>query len=113
MEEVMVEAKRRAGVFLKETNMVSAWGHLGDELDQANEMLCDDARALACLGMAVVMRCDPCIEYWLDEVVNLGVDEAKVRDILRLAIKMGGGPGLMYAAKALEMYKGMINGRNA
>jgi alkylhydroperoxidase/carboxymuconolactone decarboxylase family protein YurZ len=108
----MVEAKRRAGVFLKETGMSVPWRTFGNELEGQIELLCESARTLTCLGMAVAMRCEPCIEYWLDECIAQDIDAAKVRDVLRLAVKMGGGPGMMYAAKAHEMYEEMLHGRN-
>ncbi len=56
------------------------------------------------LGIAVAIRCEPCILFHVEALVKLGATREEVADVLSACIQMGGGPGLMYASKALDVY---------
>ncbi|MBL4751692.1 MAG: carboxymuconolactone decarboxylase family protein [Amylibacter sp.] len=56
------------------------------------------------LGIAVADRCDACIGFHIEALVRIGASREEVSDVLGMAIQMGGGPSLMYAAKALDCY---------
>jgi AhpD family alkylhydroperoxidase len=56
------------------------------------------------LGIAVATRCEPCILFHVEALVRLGARRDEVADVLATCVQMGGGPGLMYAGKALEVY---------
>ncbi len=57
------------------------------------------------LGMAVVTRCEPCISLHCAALIKAGATTEEVGDVLGMAIQMGGGPAMMYAAKALECFE--------
>ncbi len=50
------------------------------------------------------MRCDACIVLHVDALIRAGATRDEVGDVLAMTIQMGGGPSMMYAAKALECY---------
>lgn len=56
------------------------------------------------LGMAVVQRCTPCINFHVEALMKAGATREELGDVLAMAIQMGGGPALMYAGEALACW---------
>ena len=56
-------------------------------------------KELIALALSVAVRCDPCIGFHVQTYVQLGGTRAELADALGMAVYMGGGPSLMYAAK--------------
>jgi AhpD family alkylhydroperoxidase len=63
-----------------------------------------DARTkeLVALAISVSTRCAPCIAYHAEGAVRRGASRQDVAETLAMAIYMGAGPSVMYAAEALE-----------
>jgi len=59
-------------------------------------------KELVALGISVAVRCDPCVAYHAQAAVKHGASREAVAETLAMAIYMGAGPSVMYAAKALE-----------
>jgi len=57
------------------------------------------------LAIGVSTRCDGCIGFHSEALVRLGATREEVEEVLGMAIYMGGGPSLMYAADALAAYE--------
>jgi len=62
-------------------------------------------KELIALAIGVHSQCDACIGYHVEALVRLGATRAEVEDALGMAIYMGGGPALMYAADALTAWE--------
>ncbi len=56
------------------------------------------------LGISVAERCDPCIGFHVEALIRAGATRDEVADVLAMCVQMGGGPSLMYAAKALDCF---------
>ena len=56
-------------------------------------------KELIAIALSVAGRCDPCIGFHVQTYVQLGGTRAELADALGMAVYMGGGPSLMYAAK--------------
>lgn len=56
------------------------------------------------LGMSVILRCEPCINFHVEALMKAGASREELGDVLAMAIQMGGGPGLMYAGHALACW---------
>lgn len=56
-------------------------------------------------GIAIALRCDGCIGFHTRTLIRLGATRAEFEEVLGVAIYMGGGPSLMYAAQALEAWE--------
>ena len=56
------------------------------------------------LGMAVVLRCEPCINFHTEALMKAGATREELNDVLAMAVQMGGGPGVMYAGHALACW---------
>jgi AhpD family alkylhydroperoxidase len=59
-----------------------------------------------CLGVAG--HCDACIGFHMQALVKAGATRAEVEEALAVAIYMGGGPSLMYAADALSAFEQLV-----
>lgn len=66
------------------------------------EALDGKTKELVALAISVAVRCDPCIAYHAEGAVKQGASRAEVAETLAMAVYMGAGPSVMYAAKALE-----------
>lgn len=62
-------------------------------------------KELIALALGVAAHCDACIGFHVKALVHLGADRAEVEEALGMAIYMGGGPSLMYAADALSAFE--------
>jgi AhpD family alkylhydroperoxidase len=61
-------------------------------------------KELIALALGVAAHCDGCIGFHAKALVKLGVGRKEVEEALGMAVYMGGGPSLMYAADALGAY---------
>lgn len=61
-------------------------------------------KELIALAIAVSKRCDGCIGFHIKALVHLKASKEEVLETLGVAVYMGGGPSLMYAAEALKAY---------
>ena len=64
-----------------------------------NGALDKKTKELIAIALSVAARCDPCIGFHVQTYVQLGGTRAELADALGMAVYMGGGPTLMYAAK--------------
>ena len=61
-------------------------------------------KELIALGIAVATRCDGCIAFHAEAAVKQGATRDEVMETMGMAIYMGAGPSVMYAAQAVEAY---------
>ena len=61
-------------------------------------------RELIALGISVAVRCDACIAFHAKSAVRQGATREEMTETMGMAIYMGAGPSVMYAAQALEAY---------
>lgn len=59
-------------------------------------------KELIALGISIGARCDECIAFHTHEALANGATAEEITETLNVAIQMGGGPSIMYAAHALE-----------
>lgn len=62
-------------------------------------------KELIALGIAIAARCDGCIAFHTQKLVKLAVTQEEFMETLSMAVYMGGGPSLMYAAAAIEAFE--------
>lgn len=81
----------------------SAFGGLGKVVKEGGT-LDFKTKELIALGISICIRCEPCLSLHIAALVRVGVTREEISDVLAMSIQMGGGPAMMYAAKALECY---------
>ncbi len=62
-------------------------------------------KELIALALGIAAHCDGCIGFHVQTLVKLGVTRAELEEVLGMAVYMGGGPSLMYAADALDAFE--------
>ena len=61
-------------------------------------------KELVALGISVATRCDACIAFHAEAALRHGATRDEVMETMGMAIYMGAGPSVMYAAQAVEAY---------
>lgn len=62
-------------------------------------------KEMIALAIGVSTRCDGCIGFHSEALVKLGVTREQFEEVLGMAVYMGGGPSLMYAADAMIAFE--------
>ena len=62
-------------------------------------------KELIATGIAISTRCDGCIGFHVKSLVRLGATREQINEMLAVAVYMGGGPSLMYAAEVLRAFE--------
>jgi AhpD family alkylhydroperoxidase len=62
-------------------------------------------KELIAMALAVANRCGGCIGFHAQTLVKLQASREEYLETLGMAIYMGGGPSLMYAAEALSAFE--------
>lgn len=62
-------------------------------------------KELIALALGVAAHCDGCIGFHAEALVKLGATREEIGEALGMAVYMGGGPSLMYAADASAAYE--------
>ena len=61
-------------------------------------------KELIALGISVATRCDGCIAFHAEAAARHGASREEIMETMGMAIYMGAGPSVMYAAQALEAF---------
>lgn len=61
-------------------------------------------KELIALAIAVAVRCDGCVAFHAKAAVEHGTSREELMETMGMALYMGAGPSLMYAAQAVEAY---------
>lgn len=80
-----------------------AFGALGKAVKQGGVLEFKQKEFVA-LGIAVALRCEDCIGLHVETLIRAGASRDEVGDVLAMSIQMGGGPAMMYAAKAMTCF---------
>jgi len=71
----------------------------------ASGALDEKTKELIAMAIGVANRCDGCLGFHAKALVRLGATPEEFREMLGVAVYMGGGPSLMYAANALAAFE--------
>jgi AhpD family alkylhydroperoxidase len=85
-------------------DVMKAFGMLSQAASQ-DGALDKKTKELIALALGVASHCDGCIGFHTQALVKFGATKEEVVETLSMAIYMGGGPSLMYAADALTAFE--------
>jgi AhpD family alkylhydroperoxidase len=68
-------------------------------------VLDEKTKELIALAIGVAKQCDGCIGFHVKKLVKLGVKKEELIEMLNVAVYMGGGPALMYAADTILAFE--------
>lgn len=94
---------RFAGLAKAAPQMFGAFRSLMTEASKAGAVPAR-IKELVAVAIAVNQGCTDCIVFHLASARRHGASRDELLDILGVAVEMGGGPGAVYAAKALEAF---------
>lgn len=72
-------------------------------------VLDEKTKELIALAIGISKQCDACIGFHTQKLIKLGVSLDEFNEMLSVAVYMGGGPSLMYAAKAKQAFDEFSN----
>ncbi|NAZ27677.1 MAG: carboxymuconolactone decarboxylase family protein [Thermogladius sp.] len=108
LTESLEEIKRTLLELAGKNPELQTFLHYVEESESARA-LDHKTKELMSLGIAIAVRCEPCIQWHLAEAFKAGARLEEVYDVIKVAVCMGGGPALMYGVKAYnyarELYK--------
>ena len=73
-----------------------------------NGALDKKTKELMALSISIVTKCEPCMEWHLDQALQAGATDKEVFETIDVAIEMGGGQAAAYSRfvlKALNYFK--------
>lgn len=70
-------------------------------------------KELIALGISVAIRCDDCIGFHAKAALDKGATREEVMETLGMAIYMGAGPSVMYAAHAVTAFDQLSGSRSS
>ncbi|HKL04950.1 MAG TPA: carboxymuconolactone decarboxylase family protein [Roseovarius sp.] len=80
-----------------------AFGALGKSVKEGGTLEFKTKEFVA-LGIAVATKCEACIALHIEALIRCGATRDEISDVLGMCLQMGGGPSMMYAAKALACF---------
>ena len=80
-----------------------AFGGLGKSVKEGGTLEFKTKEFVA-LGIAVATKCEACIALHIEALIRCGATRDEISDVLGICLQMGGGPSMMYAAKALACF---------
>ena len=75
-------------------------------------ILDEKTKEFIALALGVASRCDGCLGFHSRTLAKLGATREEIAETLGMAIYMGGGPSLMYAADALRAFDQFLQPQN-
>src|SRR3990167_3233091 len=84
-------------------DIMAGFGSMAKAATQA-KIIDEKTKEMIALALGVAAHCDGCLGYHTKALVRLGGTREEVAEVLGMAIYMGGGPSLMYAADALRSF---------
>lgn len=68
----------------------------------ADGVLSGKVKELMALAISIAVGCDGCIAYHVHDAITAGANREELLETVGVGLFMGGGPGSIYAAHALE-----------
>lgn len=103
----LAAAKMRIGAFAKASPDLFAGFSMVNKAATKPGSFSAAQKELMAVALAVVQGCEDCIVFHVDGAIRHGADERALVEALEVAVEMGGGPAVMYAGKALEVYRAL------
>ena len=66
-------------------------------------------KELIAVGISIVINCESCMEWHIDQAVKSGANEKEVLEAVEVGIEMGGGPATVSARFALKVMERIFN----
>lgn len=102
-EKLAETNKRLMGLFKADQKTMLAFKGLSDTAVREGNISSAMKECIA-VAIAAARGCEDCILYHVNEAKAHGADRSTLVEVLAITIEMSGGPGTVYAAKALDAF---------
>ncbi len=103
--EITNNINKQLGKFSKAMPEVMAAFTSLSKASTADGVLDKKTKELIAMALAVANHCPGCIGFHSHTLVKLGATQEELMETLAMAVYMGGGPSLMYAAEAIDAFE--------
>jgi len=107
IEQSIKDRKRLHLTFLKNVKTYAPFMEL-EAKAFADGALSKKHKELMALSISIVTKCEPCMEWHLDQAMQAGASDEEIYETIDVAVEMGGGQAGAYARfvlKAMEYFK--------
>ncbi len=104
MSSELKEVHARLGHFAKAVPEVAAGFRQLSKAAGATGRFTPAQKELFAAAFGVVRGCEDCVVYHVDAARRLGAAREDLLELLAVAVEMGGGPAMVYGAKALKAF---------
>ncbi|MDA9448348.1 carboxymuconolactone decarboxylase family protein [Bradyrhizobium sp. CCBAU 21360] len=94
---------RLVSLFKAERQTMTAFKSLSDSAARPGT-LSPAIKELTAMAIAVATKCDDCVVYHTAAAKKHGATRDEFCEMLAVAVEMAGGPGAVYASKALQAF---------
>ena len=94
---------RLMGLFKANKQTMMAFNGLAQAATRPGE-ISPAMKELTAVAIAVVTGCEDCIVYHAAAAKKHGATREELAEMLAVSVEMAGGPGAVYAAKAVEIF---------
>lgn len=95
---------RLAALAAAAPSIIGQFGKLS-QTASADGLVSSKVKELTATAIAISKGCDDCVAYHVQKAKQLGSTKDELIEFVAVAIEMGGGPAVVYGAKALEYYE--------
>ena len=100
----LAAVKDRSRALIKAVNApMKGFGQLSAAVKEPGALSTKEKEFIA-VGIAVVQGCDDCINFHIEVLQKLGGTREEFAEVLGMCLQMGGGPVVMNAGRALEVW---------
>ncbi|KAA2285303.1 carboxymuconolactone decarboxylase family protein [Arenimonas fontis] len=68
-------------------------------------------KELLAIGIAIATRCDGCVGFHVKAAIRAGASREELLETVAMAIYMGAGPSMIYAAETLRAFDELVAAR--
>ena len=104
--------KKAPALGAAQPNIMRAFGGL-HKAGTATGALDAKTKELMALAISIAVGCEGCIAYHIHDAVEAGATRPELLETISVGLMMGGGPGSIYAAHALEAIEQFLPGESA
>lgn len=96
--------KDRSRALIKAVNApMKGFGHLSAAVKEPGALSTKEKEFIA-VGIAIAQGCDDCVNFHIEVLQKLGCSREEFCEVLGMCLQMGGGPVVMNAGRALEVW---------
>ena len=107
IEQSIKDRKKLHKTFVKNVKTYESFLEL-EEKAFSDGALKKKTKELMALSISIVTKCEPCMEWHLDQALKSGAKDEEIYETIDVAIEMGGGQAGAYSRfvlKALEFFR--------